>query len=143
MDIVRFCPGGSTLTTVVLVRVRENMPVPEMLIEGARLVQDIGPNLQFHTRSMRAEFKSKINNIARVSPADSSFKYQEMTSDASCHPNPIVQERIRLIYLGNTGIVADFRTLNSGRSAAFDALFQKLKEVVENSIAADDRRHNV
>ena len=74
MDIVRFCPGGSTLTTVVLVRVRENRPVPEMLIEGARLVQDIGPNLQeFHTRSMRAEFKSKINNIASLT---SSFQLQ-------------------------------------------------------------------
>ena len=66
-----------------------------------------------------------------------------MTNDASAPVNRTVQERLRLISLSHTGLLADLRKLNTGRPTTFDCFFEKLAEVVEMCTAAEDRRHNV
>lgn len=68
--------------------------------------------------------------------------YSELTNDASASINPVTCERIRLILLGETGLLPDMRHLNPGKpSHTFDRFFEKLGEVVEEVMAADDRRH--
>ncbi|XP_060552756.1 uncharacterized protein LOC132714041 [Ruditapes philippinarum] len=53
-----------------------------------------------------------------------------------------MQERLRLIFLGHKGLVADLRTLNVGRpSHTFDVFFEQLQNIIENKTAVDDRRH--
>lgn len=84
-----------------------------------------------------------VNNIAHISPAVKTFIYRTLTNDASAPSNPVMEERLRLISLGNTDIIDDLRHLNTGRPHAFDNFFQKLQEIVEEVTAADDRRHNV
>ena len=62
--------------------------------------------------------------------------------DASQASHPEMQERIRLISLGETGLVATLRELNAGRpSDKCDIFFEKMTEVVESVTAVDDRRH--
>lgn len=53
-----------------------------------------------------------------------------------------MEERLRLISLGNTDIFYALRHFDTGRPPAFDNFFQKLQEFVEKVTAADDRRHN-
>ncbi|XP_033753387.1 uncharacterized protein LOC117336839 [Pecten maximus] len=70
--------------------------------------------------------------------------YKELAMDAAIAAHPITQERLRLIFLGNTGLVRDLRSLNPGRpSGKFDTFFDALSGQIENITAADDRRHGV
>ncbi|KAH3802077.1 hypothetical protein DPMN_155745 [Dreissena polymorpha] len=70
------------------------------------------------------------------------FIYKELALDASAVSNPVMQQRLELIDLGETGLMADLRELNPGkRNDKFDMFFQTLQEIVENTTVADDRRH--
>ena len=61
---------------------------------------------------------------------------------ASQVSHPEMQERIHVISLGETGLVADLRELNAGRpSDKFDIFLEKMTEVVESVNAVGDRRH--
>lgn len=62
--------------------------------------------------------------------------------DSSAHSNPAVKERLRLIFLGETGLIPDLRALNPGRPlGTYDTYFEKFAEVINEVMAADDRRH--
>lgn len=125
-------------------KVKESRPEFVILTQGARFLQRITSNLkEVHTRAQRAEFDSMVNNIAHISPVVKTIIYRTLTNDASAPSNPVMEERLRLISLGNTDIIDDLRHLNTGRPHAFDNFFQKLQEIVEEVTAADDRRHNV
>lgn len=125
-------------------KVTESRPESVILTQGARFLQRITSNLkEVHTRAQRAEFDSMVNNIAHISPAVKTFIYRTLTNDASAPSNPVMEERLRLISLGNTDIIDGLRHLNTGRPHAFHNFFQKLQEIVEEVTAADDRRHNV
>jgi hypothetical protein len=63
-----------------------------------------------------------------------------MDAAASFHPD--TQERLRLVFLGEKGLLTDLRHLNAGRpSETFDTFFEKLSTHVEEVTAADERRH--
>ena len=144
IDIIRFCPGGSEITTVGIVRVQEDRTEAHVMTQGARLLQQMQPRMkEFHTRMQKREFKTIVNSLSRVSPALTEFLYRYLTLDASAAANPVMQHRMHLISMGQTGIIADLRTLNRGRPGVYDPFFEKLEEVVEEATAADDRRHNV
>ena len=52
--------------------------------------------------------------------------------------------RLRLALLGECpNIVYDLRRVNSGRVPSFEVFFEKLGEVIEEWVAADERRHGV
>jgi hypothetical protein len=54
-----------------------------------------------------------------------------------------MQQRLRLIFLGEQGLIPDLRHFNPGRpSGQFDTFFEVLGEMVEVTFA-DDRRHGV
>jgi hypothetical protein len=142
--MIRFCPGGSKITTVCLFKCDESPSEAQLLIEGARLLQTIQPKLgEVHTRAQRIEFQQKLDLVAHLSPGVRNFIYSTLTNDTSAPANPEMQERLRLISLGNTDIVDDMRHLNSGRPKNFETFYEKLGEVVDELTAEDERRHNV
>ena len=68
--------------------------------------------------------------------------YKELALDASSSRENVT--RMKLIFLGEKGLISDLRSLHSGRKGgAFDEFFLKLEEVVDTVTAADERRHNV
>ena len=116
IDIVRFSPGGSVVTTLCIQRVPEGRSEAEILVEGARLLQRVRPHLlERHTRAQRRLFKEKLSNLVKVSPSVSEFIYKELALDGTAAAHPVTEERLRLISLGHSGLVTDLRFLNPGR----------------------------
>ena len=74
------------------------------------------------TRAQRRVFKRKLFAVTNLAPGSlSDFIYKELTLDGAAAAHPITQERLRLISLGHTGLIADLRHLNPGRpSNTFD-----------------------
>ena len=145
IDMIRYSPGGSSISIVCIFQVKACRSIPEMLTSAARFVQTARPRLkEFHTRAQRRYFKEQLKNVASVLPAVSDMIYKELTMDAAVAAHPVTQERLRMIFLGNTGLVADLRTLNPGRpSGQFDTFFNVLSGLIENITAVDDRRHGI
>ena len=142
IDIYRYCPGGSIVASYCIVFSKESRSEQELLIEGARFVlRNKNHFKEYHTRAMKRSFKEKINNISKISPSVLDLIYKELTLDAATAAHPDIQERLCLISLGETDLIADLRHLNPGRPNKFDEYFQHLAAVVEESTAADERRH--
>jgi hypothetical protein len=141
----KYAPGGSHHVVVCLVESSDNRSQSEMMTQTARFIFQIKPKLpEFHTRSMIRNFKGKFANIAKISASAVEMIYKELALDASVAQHPETQQRLRLIFLGETGLLVDLRNLNSGRPTGhFDVFFEKLGEIVEAVSAADERRHNV
>lgn len=143
VDIIRYCPGGSIITTVSLVQVAPNRTEAQLLTQGARMVQKLKPHLrEYHTRGQKDAFKMKLKNIAKIQPNIVDFIYNELTLDRSSANHPDMQQRLRLIFLGEQGLIPDLRHLNPGRpSYEFDICFEVLGKMVGEVTVADDRRH--
>ena len=126
IDIIRFSPGGSIVTTLCISQVPSERSEADILVQGARLLQRVRPNLiENHTRAQRKIFKAKLSSLANISPAVCDFIYKELTMDGVTATHPITQERLRLISLGHTGLIADLRHLNPGRpNNRFDTFFE-------------------
>ena len=144
VDIFRFCPGGSVATSICFVQTVDNRSEPEMLTESTRMackLKDIFK--EYHTRMQRKLFKDRLSNVASVLPSVADLIYKELCLDSSAVAHPDTQERLRLVFLGEEGLLADLRHLNPGRpSGKYDVFFQHLSELVEEVTAADERRHN-
>lgn len=125
IDLFRYCPGGSVVTITFAARVDIDRDDNDKLTQPFRVVQQINESLPvYHTRAQKRYFKQKL------------------ALDASAASHPETLERLNLIALGNTELVADLRSLNAGRlSDKYDTFFEKLEEEVEKMTAADDRRH--
>ena len=145
VDMLKYCPGGSICTIVYVYQVDPSRSDDESLTQSARIVAQLKPSLpEYHTRQMKREFKARCTGLATVTPAFLDGIYRELTMDASAACRPDVQERIRLILLGETGLVADLRSLNTGRPlGTYDQFFGKMATVIEETICADERRHGV
>lgn len=93
---------------------------------------------------MKRNFKARVRNVACVQPGLLDTIYKELTLDASKEAHPITLQRIRMIFLGETGLLPDLGKLNPGKpSGQYDLFFEKLGEIIEEYTAADDRRHNI
>ena len=77
--------------------------------------------------------------MAEVQPQVADLICEELALDASVASHPETQQRVRLIFLGQLGLLQDPRKLNAG---TFDVFFEKLGEVVDRVTAEDERRHN-
>lgn len=143
IDLFRYCPGGSVVTITFAARVDIDRDDNDKLTQPFRVVQQINESLPvYHTRAQKRYFKQKLENIASIKPAVADLIYKELALDASAASHPEILERLNLIALGNTELVADLRSLNAGRpSDKYDTFFEKLEEEVEKVTAADDRRH--
>ena len=84
----------------------------EMLTQGARMVQKLKPQLkEFQTRAQRKVFKYELSNIANIQPALDDLIYSELLLDASTMNHPDMMHRLRLISLGDKGLLSDMRHL--------------------------------
>jgi hypothetical protein len=144
IEIVKYSPGGSSFTSVFAYQVDANRSADDEKTQSAQVVASLRPKLkEYHTRAMKKEFKARVGTVVKVSGGTLEHVYQELTNDASAHSHPDIAERIRLITLGETGLVADLRTQNAGRpNDYYDVFFEKMAEVIEDVVAADERRHN-
>ena len=69
--------------------------------------------LVFHTRQMKKIFRHKLGNVVSVQPAVADFIYKEVSLDSATAAHPETQERIRLIFFGEVGLMTDLRKLNT------------------------------
>ena len=67
VDLIRFCPGGSIISSLCVVKVLEKRVEPVILTDGARLLQQVRPFLmEFHTGAQRRAFKIQLENVTRL-----------------------------------------------------------------------------
>ena len=144
VDLYKYCPGGGITTVFCLVKVSENRSEAEKMSQVASTMLKIQPKLpEIHTRFMKAQFKRRVANVASVKPSLLDLIYKELTLDSSSASHPDMQQRLRLIFQGETGLIPDLRHINPGRpTGMYDTFFSTLAEVIEEYTAADDRRHN-
>ena len=89
VDVIKFCPGGSVVTTFCISQVAESRSEAEMLTNGSQLVQRMRPHLkEFNTGAQKNLFKKKIAYIAKVQPSLFDFIYSELALDASVMNHP-------------------------------------------------------
>ena len=80
--------------------------------------------------------------MQKIQPSVVYVLYKELVLDSSVSSHPDTAARVHAMFLGETGLVADLRSLNPGRPGnSFDVFFKHMKDVVEAITAADDRRH--
>lgn len=144
-DMFKYFPGGGIITVYGLVKVHENRSENEKSAQIAKNLLKLKPIFpEAHTRAMKRSFKERVKNVANVQPALLDVLYKELTLDATTESHPDTKQRIRMILMGETGLLSDLRKLNPGRpSGMFDVFFEKLGGLIEEFTAADDRRHNV
>ena len=143
VDMFRYAPGGGSTTVLVVVQVADDRTDSDAQTQSARMMSRIMPDLpQKHTRQMRKQFKDRLDNIAHLAPSVVEFIYKELAMDSSASDNNTMQQRLKMIALGETGLIADLRALNGRPGGAYDVFFEQLAEIVEEVTAADERRHN-
>lgn len=143
IDIYRFNPGGSAVTAVAIQKVTDERSDTELLTNAAQTMEKHCSKFkEFHTCQQRRTFKEHLQNVASVLPNVADMIYKELSFDRATANHPATQERIRLIFLGEKGLLSDLRHLNPGRpNTTFYQLFAKLAAEVEKVTAADERRH--
>ena len=143
VDVIKYYHGGGVVTIYCIVKVKEDRSEGQKMSEVLSIMSKIKPVLpEYHTRSMKKQFKDKVKNIASIQPSLVDFLYK-LTSDASVAATPEMQQRLRMIFMAEIGLLPDVRKLNKGRPNQIDEFFAKMEEVVEQFTAADERRHNV
>ena len=105
------------------------------------MYEKVGPHLPvFHTCAMKVLYSKQIGCcISHITLSVLESIYSMLAMESSAHSNPQVGERIRLILLGESGLVED-RELNSGRpSGKYDTFFEHLEDFIKRVIAVGDR----
>lgn len=143
VDVLKYHPGSNKTGITSLWKVERTRTQDEQLTQTTQVVSSLQPFLpQYHTRYMKKEFKRKVANVARVTPSIVETIYQEISHDSSAPSNPLMNQCIQVALLGESGIIVDLRTLNSGRPGDnFEEFFSKMEEAVNEVTPADDRRH--
>ena len=97
---------------------------------------------EYHTGAQKRDFKRKVSNTACIQNSIVDVLYKGLALDASVCTHPDTAARIRAMFLGASGLVADLRSLNPGRpGGTFDVFFKHMEELLEANTAADDRRY--
>jgi hypothetical protein len=61
IDIIRYSPGGSCISTLCITQVSQHRTEPVILTQGARFLQQVQPSLkEFHTKAQRRMFKQSL-----------------------------------------------------------------------------------
>ncbi|XP_078662871.1 uncharacterized protein LOC144906461 isoform X3 [Branchiostoma floridae x Branchiostoma belcheri] len=116
VDLYRYVPGGSLATVLYIVKVEETRSQSELLTQAAKVMATIRPRLpQIHTRQMLRHFKQHLSNIAHIAPSVADLIYKELALDEAAASHPETQQRLKLVFLGETGLMTDMRAVNPGR----------------------------
>lgn len=145
IDILRFSPGGSSVTISCIVQREKDRSVDALLTDGAQVLQKMKQNFkEYHTRAEKRQFKKSVQDLCSVNGSVLEEIYRLLALDASASSHPVTGQRIQAIMEGESGLIADMRHLNPGRpSNRYDVFFENMKTLVEELTAADERRHNV
>lgn len=94
MNIIRYCPDGSIITTVSLVQVAPNRTEAQVLTQGAKMVQKLKHHLrEYNTRGQKNE-QNKLKNTAILQPNFVDFIYNELALDRPTANHPDMQQRL-------------------------------------------------
>ena len=105
VDILRFTPGGSTVTISCIVYWQSERSESEMLTDGAQILQQMRSSFkEYHTRLQKSIFKNKVRDICKINSSLLEEVYKELAFDASKPSHPETGERIRAILPGETGL---------------------------------------
>ena len=86
------------------------------LIERGRIIQRLRPvSRECHTCTQKSNFKNRIKNIASIQPALLEMISWKLVYDSSTVSHPDTDQRIRAMFLGTEGLVADLPHLNPGK----------------------------
>lgn len=145
VELYTYNMGGTAGNLVFFWSVRTGTSISEQRTESLRVVESLKPRIpQYHTRAMKREFASKCSNITSISPHVRRFMYAQLTGDSSADCNPELEQRMRLVVLGELPELAvDLRHVNSGRPEKYDVFLTALQEVVQDATAEDERRRGV
>lgn len=102
----KYSPGGSIATVYCLIKVQSNRIESDKCSQITSNLLKIKPSFpEYHTREMKRNFKAKMGNVACVQPGLLDTIFKELTLDASKEAHPITLHRIRIIFLGETGLI--------------------------------------
>lgn len=161
VNLISFSPGGGIVSTHAVIKHSDEGQVEMVARVGRFMAsKEAQQNFkEYHTRNMRNLFKRKLENIASgilihcflywwtaatliwsfrynynyfsVQPAVADLIYKELCLDASQAYHPVTQDRIRLIFMGNEGLIRDLRSLNPGRPGnKYDTFFEEMAKVI-------------
>ena len=141
--LFKYCPGGTVISIIYLVKLPPTYSEHEMSTRIARLTAKIKPDLpEYHTRAMKRSVKDCVSSIADISPSTLDMIYSELTGDESVADNKVMRQRLQMAADGEPGIVPDLRYLNPGRpSNKFDVFWDEAEKVLNELSAVDGRRH--
>ena len=98
----------------------------------------------FHTRVMRAEFKSKFDNVMKMSPPIHLAIYQFLTDKwtSSCRVTKAVDMRMKIaLEAGGPDPAVGLREFNTRKPENFNDFWSALAEYTEEHVAAQECHH--
>lgn len=142
-ELLRYSPGGSVRTLAAVWKIPNEGFNRKRSDEVAGALREAMPI--FHTRAMKAEFKSRFENIAKLTPAVHRAVYRFLTGDESLPDNRVTKEVDARMMIaldsGDPELVVDLRQLNKGRPEKYNEFWSKLGNYLEEHVAAQERRH--
>ena len=137
-------PRGQVRQCCDVWKAPEDRTDSQLMTDAVRMAITLKPKLpEYHTRQ-QLDFSTSYGNLTKIFPAVRHALYSELTGDSSASPNPDMDARVSLVVLGESPeLVYDLRQLNTGRIRSFEIFFEKMGEVIEEWVAADERRHGV
>ena len=142
-EVLKYSPGGSWRTCVFFWKV-PNEGIDRQLSDrvAAGLKQGMPT---FHTRAMKAEFRTRFGNVANITPAIRRAIYRFLTDDSSANDNAISKALdIRMAVAINSedqDLAVNLRQMNEGRLEKYEVFWEALGTYLEEHMAAQERRH--
>ncbi|CAH3147064.1 unnamed protein product [Pocillopora meandrina] len=142
-DVLKYSPGGSWRTCVFFWKVPNDGTDRQLSDRVAEVLKQDMPT--FHTRAMKAEFRSRFGNVAKITPAIRRANYRFLTDDSSANDNAISNALdIRMAVAINSedpDLAVDLREMNEGRPEKYEVFWEALGSYLEEHMAAQERRH--
>ena len=145
VDVLKYSPGGNLGNTIIVWRVPSSQTESEMITDAVQMTMQLKPRLpEYKTRQQPLDFNKSYGNIVKLTPAIRRSLYSCLTGDSCASSNPDMDARLHLALFGESpDMIYDLRRLNTGRIPSFEAFLEMLGKVIEEWVAADERRHGV
>ena len=131
-EVLKYFPGGSWRTCVFFWKVPNDGTDRQLSDRVATVLKQDMP--MFHTRALKAEFRSRFGNVAKITPAIRRAIYRSLTDDSSANDNAISNALdIRMAVAINSedpDLAVDLREMNEGRPEKYEVFWE-----------AQERRH--
>ena len=122
MQKYRYSPGGSARTLAAVWKIPNESFNRKRSEEIAAALREVMPT--FHTRAMKAQFKSRFENIAKLTLALCGEVYRFLTGDESLPDNRVTKEVDARMMIaldsGDIELIFDLRQLNKGRPEKYN-----------------------